>query len=346
VFDFAALPPEINSARIISGPGSAPMVQAFLAWQGIAAELNTVAAQWGSIISGVKWMGPSSVAMRTAAAQQFSWLSQTAANAEMTATLTGQAASAYETALASMVPVPVIVANRAQLSALVSANIFGQNTAAIAQTEIQYMQMWAQDVAAMLGYQSSSAQATQLPMFSVPQIALPPNVLQFIQTLVPGFVPGQGLRNLGALLTSPIGLALISSGEFAIDPLGGATAFLALAGIGQGVRAEAVANSAMAQASSTPYVAPTATAISAPAVQVSMGAAQRVGLLRVPPSWVTPQNSTPGPVTVLDHTPQAAGPRLGAILPLPIPLVSGPKAEQERARYGHPVRMLPEKPYL
>jgi len=33
MLDFAALPPEINSARIYSGPGSAALVAAAGAWQ-------------------------------------------------------------------------------------------------------------------------------------------------------------------------------------------------------------------------------------------------------------------------------------------------------------------------
>jgi PPE-repeat protein len=35
--DFAALPPEINSARMYTGPGSGPMLAAASAWHGLAA---------------------------------------------------------------------------------------------------------------------------------------------------------------------------------------------------------------------------------------------------------------------------------------------------------------------
>ncbi|WP_252159672.1 PPE domain-containing protein, partial [Mycobacterium tuberculosis] len=41
-----------------------------------------------------------------------------------------------------------VVANRALLVALVATNFFGQNTPAIAATEAQYAEMWAQDAAA------------------------------------------------------------------------------------------------------------------------------------------------------------------------------------------------------
>jgi PPE-repeat protein len=62
----------------------------------------------------------------------------------------------------------VIAANRVLLMTLIATNFFGQNTPAIAATEAQYMEMWAQDAAAMYGYAGSSALATELSRFSDP----------------------------------------------------------------------------------------------------------------------------------------------------------------------------------
>ena len=66
------------------------------------------------------------------------------------------------------VPPPVIAANRVLLMTLIATNFFGQNTPAIAATEAQYMEMWAQDAAAMYGYAGSSAIATELSQFTDP----------------------------------------------------------------------------------------------------------------------------------------------------------------------------------
>ncbi len=63
-------------------------------------------------------------------------------------------------------PPPEIVANRALLTALLATNFLGQNTAAIAATEAQYAEMWAQDAAAMYGYAGASAAAAKLPPFN------------------------------------------------------------------------------------------------------------------------------------------------------------------------------------
>ncbi|GAB5019976.1 hypothetical protein JHV675_51230 [Mycobacterium avium subsp. hominissuis] len=49
-----------------------------------------------------------------------------------------------------------MAANRSLLATLLQTNILGQNDAAIAATEDEYGQMWAQDVAAMFSYAAAS----------------------------------------------------------------------------------------------------------------------------------------------------------------------------------------------
>lgn len=49
--DFGVLPPEINSGRMYAGPGSGPMLAAAAAWDGLATELQSTAADYGSVIS-------------------------------------------------------------------------------------------------------------------------------------------------------------------------------------------------------------------------------------------------------------------------------------------------------
>ncbi len=151
--DFAAVPPEINSALIYSGPGSGPMLAAGAAWAALAADLNSTASSYQSVIAGLTagpWLGPSSASMAAAAAPYVAWTRSTAVQAEQAADQAKAAATAYETAFAETVPPPVVSANRSMLTALAATNIFGQNTPAIATTETQYAEMWAQDTGAML----------------------------------------------------------------------------------------------------------------------------------------------------------------------------------------------------
>ncbi|MGZ4563022.1 MAG: PPE family protein, partial [Mycobacterium sp.] len=108
------------------------------------------------------------IAMTAAAAPYVAWINATGAQAEEAGVQAKLAAGAYEAAFAATVPPPVIATNRALLATLIATNILGQNTPAIAATEAQYMEMWAQDAAAMYGYAASSATATQLTPFAEP----------------------------------------------------------------------------------------------------------------------------------------------------------------------------------
>jgi PPE-repeat protein len=168
--DFGLLPPEINSGRMYTGPGSGPMLAAATGWDALAAELHATAASYRSVISSLTagWQGPSAATMAAAVAPYMAWMRATAIQAEQTATQARAAAAAYETAFAATVPPPVIVANRALLISLIATNFFGQNTAAIAATEAHYAEMWAQDAAAMYGYAGSSSAASQLTPFGPP----------------------------------------------------------------------------------------------------------------------------------------------------------------------------------
>jgi PPE-repeat protein len=170
---YAAFPPEINSGRIYSGPGSGPMLAAAAAWDGLANDLQSTAASYSSVISSLTsgpWLGPTSLSMTAAVTPYLTWMQGTAAQAAETAGQATAAASAYETAFAAHVPPEEIAANRSQLALLVATNVVGQNTSAIAATEAQYGEMWAQDALAMDTYAGSSAAATKLtPFTAAPQ---------------------------------------------------------------------------------------------------------------------------------------------------------------------------------
>jgi PPE-repeat protein len=169
--DFGIYPPEINSGRMYTGPGSGPMLAAAQAWGSMADELYTAASGYQSVVSELtsgSWSGPSSAAMGAAAGSYVEWLSATAAQAEATTAQARTAAAAYEAAFAATVPPPVIAANRSLLAVLVATNFLGINTPAIAATEAQYAEMWAQDAVAMYGYAGLSAAATVLTPFTSP----------------------------------------------------------------------------------------------------------------------------------------------------------------------------------
>jgi PPE-repeat protein len=105
----------------------------------------------------------------TTAQAYVEWLTTAAQQTKQTAMQARAAATAFGQAFAMTVPPPVVAANRAQLLALIATNFFGQNVAAIAATEAQYAEMWAQDATAMNGYAATSAAAARLTPFASPQ---------------------------------------------------------------------------------------------------------------------------------------------------------------------------------
>jgi PPE-repeat protein len=214
--DFGAFPPEFNSGRMYAGPGSGSMMAAAAAWDEIAAELGVAASGYNSVITeltGGPWVGPASVSMLSAVMPYVSWLSAVGAQAEETANQGRAAAAAFEAAFAMTVPPPVIAANRVLLATLVATNFFGQNTPAIAATEAQYMEFWAQDAAAMYGYAVSSAAASTLSPFVTPPNTTTPEADSDQAAAVAKAVsePAGNTAQTTSQLASPQGLTLNAS---------------------------------------------------------------------------------------------------------------------------------------
>ena len=318
---FAFLPPEINSALIASGAGSGPLFMAAAAWDALAAELSGAASSFNTVVldlTGGAWAGPASAAMMAAAAPYIAWLHGMAGHAEITAAQARATAFAYEMALAATVPLPSVYANRAQLVALIATNFLGQNTPAIAATELEYLEMWAQDVAAMLGYHvGTTTVAAALPTFSPPPTSLAGSLMGLITAPLAN-VLSQLLSMLGplgtsiatefqsffaalspltTLLTSTPVTTAMSVAQIGMYP---ATALIspmvALAQTaGQGAPLVAgVTNLTAAVPSVAPSAIPMAPSVAGFGVaSAGLGQARWVGAISVPPTW---QGAMPAPV--------------------------------------------------
>ncbi|MGA9360457.1 MAG: PPE domain-containing protein, partial [Mycobacterium sp.] len=98
--DLGALPPEVSSALIYSGPGSSSLMSAAAAWNAVAAELASTAQGLDKVVSQLaseSWLGPTSAAMVAAVQPYVSWVSTTAGQAEHAAAQAQSAAAAFET---------------------------------------------------------------------------------------------------------------------------------------------------------------------------------------------------------------------------------------------------------
>ena len=201
---FLTFPPELNSSLMFSGAGGAPMLAAAASWDGLAAELGLAAQSFSSITSGLAgqgWQGPAAAAMLESATRYAGYLSAAQAQAQTAATQAQAVVSAFESARAAIVHPLAVATNRNELVQLVVSNLFGQNAPSIAAAESEYEQMWAADVAAMIGYHGNVSAAAA-------QIAAWPATLQ-----------GLSAQLSGAIATNPLAAAVGSAA--AANPVAG-----------------------------------------------------------------------------------------------------------------------------
>ncbi|MCV7100661.1 PPE family protein, partial [Mycobacterium palustre] len=256
-----------------------------------------------------------------------------AARAEGTAAQARAAATAFEAAQTATVHPAAVAANRAQLMTLVATNLLGQNTPAIAATEFQYMEMWAQDVAAMLGYHAGAMSvASSLTPFAAPPIGLGDLASQLaagatavastagdaVQSLISG-VPLQSLSSVAQVATLPVSMLMSPLMSLAQGANGAGLAGTAATGLG---------------ADAPKFVGDTAPAARplggggaglGPAMSAGLGKARLVGALSVPPTW---QGSTPARMVSsamaglggeMPSAASAVGAGMGA-MPMPMPM--------------------------
>lgn len=162
---WAASPPEVISGAIYAGAGAGPLLAAAAALNSLATELGTTATGWTNelamLTGSAGWTGTGASAATASAHTYISWLTTTQAEVEQAAAQATASAAAFETAYMSVASPAVITANRTAYAAALAAMPF--SAATVATLEAQYDAMWAQDVAAMGVYQSTSLADSAVP---------------------------------------------------------------------------------------------------------------------------------------------------------------------------------------
>lgn len=160
-------PPEVNYLRLVGdgAAGTATTLASAAAWQALMAS-NEVAFSLSSLntaVTAAEFEGVGGSSSAAAAGELNSSLQLLAGWAQEKPPVVGSAVSAYETALAAMIPAEVSIANRTEQAADVAMNplVFGALTPAIVALDTQYFgQFWPQNASAGAAYGATLAGLT------------------------------------------------------------------------------------------------------------------------------------------------------------------------------------------
>jgi PPE-repeat protein len=343
--DFLVFPPEINSALMYAGAGAGPLFLAAAAWDGLAADLGASASSFDAVIANLAagpWTGPAAAAMTAAAAPYVGWLSAAAARAQGASAQARVAATTFEAAQTATVHPAAVTANRVSLTALTATNFLGQNTPAIAANEFDYVEMWAQDVGAMLGYHAGAlGVAASLTPMDLPPVNLAGLASQ-LGAQVSGAVSAAGAALAPAVesVVSDLPVSELSSfAQIALTPV--SILISPLMSLAQSANAgtAGLAGAAASVGADIPkLVGDTAPAMKGlggaaglgGAGSAGLGQARLVGKLSVPPAWAgsMPKGMASSAISGLGGmTSQAAGPvaqaGTGGMPMMPMPMGAG-----------------------
>jgi PPE-repeat protein len=309
VLEFAFLPPEINSALIFGGAGAGSLFAAASAWAELASNLASSASSFNDVVSGLtsgQWTGPSAEAMSQAAGPYLQWLSSAISHAEGSATQANAAASAFETAFAATVHPVAVTTNRTTLMSLIATNFLGQNTPAIFAIELEYIEMWAQDVAAMFGYHAGAASvASALPsitsapsslagLFTTPLTSLASSAGSIFGPGLSSFVGAAqtAVAEMSSLFSVPAVSSLTTVAQIGMYPASAVVPPMMVLAHG-GTPASAAVGATEVLAGAPGFLGSTAPATQAlgssggwgSAMSAGLGSARFVGAISVPPTW-------------------------------------------------------------
>lgn len=173
---YGALPPEVNTGRLMAGAGAAPMYQAAAGWEALAIALETQADELAANLAALSgtWSGSGSERAVSSTTPMVSWLHSTAMQAQKRAMQAIAQANSYTMALTTTPQLPEIEENHITNAVLNATNFMGINTAPIGVNEADYARMWALAGTVMEGYQAETSLNTLFePIMPMQPIVMP-----------------------------------------------------------------------------------------------------------------------------------------------------------------------------
>ena len=178
--DWHAMPPELNTARLMLGAGPAPMLQAAAGWEAFSILLETQADELAASLSALAsaWSGAASERAVQATMPMVMWLRATSLQAMKRSLQAAAQATSYTAAMTTTPPLAEIATNRVTTQVLYDTNFFFVNTVPIGVHEVDYwVRMWNQAAGVMDAYAAETAANT---------------VFEPIMPMMPIVIPGVG----------------------------------------------------------------------------------------------------------------------------------------------------------
>jgi PPE-repeat protein len=172
-----ALPPELNTSRLMAGAGPAPMLQAATGWEAFAILLETQADELAASLAALTsvWSGSAGERAVSATMPMVMWLRTVAMQAQKRAMQAMAQANSYTLALATTPPLIEIEQNHVTHGILEGTNFLGINTIPIGLNEADYLvRMWNQAAEVMDAYQAETTANTLFePILPMTPIVIP-----------------------------------------------------------------------------------------------------------------------------------------------------------------------------
>lgn len=155
-------PPEINAGRYETGVGAPTFVASALKWTMFAGVTAEAIAVFGSQVGALtgNWDGLAKQSYAAATAPFAAWLGEMEAMATHRAAAQWAVLEAYGTGMATMVPLPVIIANRIAARTAQIAGVLGFPNTEMVRLELEYAAFWAHNASVMTAYDIAVNTAT------------------------------------------------------------------------------------------------------------------------------------------------------------------------------------------
>jgi PPE-repeat protein len=222
---YGALPPEVNTARLMAGAGEAPMFQAAAGWETLAISLETQAEELAASLVALQssWQGSASQQAVDATTPMVVWLRTTALQAQKRAMQAIAQANAYMMAAITTPPIPEIEMNHITHGVLEATNFLGVNAVPIGVNEADYfVRMWNQAAAVMEGYQAETSMNTVFE----PIAPMKPMVVPGVGESSAAMAIGENVAMMGGAIIREATLAQVTAqGSMQMAGLAGGNAF-------------------------------------------------------------------------------------------------------------------------